>query len=232
MLLSVLRQQVSNDPVAFEARKSRLKRMLPISDAHTSRLSHTIGKLHQRYFEDFVFIHISKCGGTSMERALGVPLLNHDTALERLNWLGPKKWERRFKFALVRNPFDRIASLYLYWQRDRPYSRDDLLDGWHPWLNRLSNRLSLGQIDRHTMPQWDWVSDGDGTLILDRVYKLEDIAAAERDLAERLGRQITMRRVKRQAQPVDSRELLTPRARAQIVELYADDFEKLDYAKA
>lgn len=61
-----------------------------------------------------VFIHIPKCGGTSMERYLQdfeffVRGRNHGTHTEVLK---EDKYKNYYKFAFVRNPFDKIVSEY------------------------------------------------------------------------------------------------------------------------
>jgi hypothetical protein len=88
----------------------------------------------------FVFVHIHKCAGTSIEVALAKPLrhndivlgstksgekyqeffkrtigLNkHSTALEARQFLGEALYPKFFKFGFVRHPVDRLHSLYSY----------------------------------------------------------------------------------------------------------------------
>ena len=62
----------------------------------------------------FIFIHIQKTGGDSIRRALGLPMADpykHYTARERRE-LDSELWKRAFKFAFVRNPWDRLV---LWW---------------------------------------------------------------------------------------------------------------------
>ena len=75
-----------------------------------------------------IFVHIPKCAGTSMEQFLkdygnnnieyfGVfnnRSLHHLTAYELLMSLRKKKFEKYYRFSIVRNPYDRLLSEY-YW---------------------------------------------------------------------------------------------------------------------
>jgi hypothetical protein len=83
----------------------------------------------------FIFIHVPKCAGTSIKRALypygdkydqffgGHPdapegndeVHKHSTALEVKRFATTERWEKYFTFSFVRNPFSRIVSLYNWW---------------------------------------------------------------------------------------------------------------------
>ena len=60
-----------------------------------------------------IFVHIQKTGGTAINRALGTedhPKEKHRTASELKSLYGATAWDESYKFAFVRNPWDRLVS--------------------------------------------------------------------------------------------------------------------------
>ena len=63
-----------------------------------------------------IFVHPPRCSGSSIEHSLcgGVDdHVKHLTATQMRAMAGEKQWHNSFKFGIVRNPFDRFASLYI-----------------------------------------------------------------------------------------------------------------------
>lgn len=81
---------------------------------------------------NFIFVHIFKCGGNSVRKALGAPSVGSDVdTLHATELMGAhvgindvqkhyrrtkntKFFDNAFKFAFVRNPFDWLLSTYFY----------------------------------------------------------------------------------------------------------------------
>lgn len=59
-----------------------------------------------------IHVHIPKTAGTSFRVALGITDPEHQTASELHALVGDAEWYGSFTFALVRNPFDRLVSIY------------------------------------------------------------------------------------------------------------------------
>jgi sulfotransferase famil protein len=97
----------------------------------------------------FIFIHIGKTGGTSIERALCRHLsMDFDTtkkspegtwwkhiwATDMRRRVGPDLWDNYFTFAFVRNPYDMILSLYSMYTQYPEYTSPALYRRlFHPW---------------------------------------------------------------------------------------------------
>ena len=62
-----------------------------------------------------LFIHITKTGGTSIASALNMKEnFRHFTASAMRKKVGEDTWSNYFKFSFIRNPFEKIVSLYHY----------------------------------------------------------------------------------------------------------------------
>ena len=67
---------------------------------------------------DMIFVHIPKTGGWSMCNSLKeLKYLNwhgHNTAMETMNTIGEETFNDKFSFTIVRNPWDKIQSVYKF----------------------------------------------------------------------------------------------------------------------
>lgn len=93
---------------------------------------------------------------------------NHMSCKDIRRQLGAVLWEQYFKFAVIRNPFDKLLSGYFFAQR--PTGTDkELIDGFRRWV-----RAGGAIIDRHTYTI-------DGEVCLDYFIRYE---ALEQGIAE------------------------------------------------
>jgi hypothetical protein len=160
----------------------------------------------------FVFVHIPKTGGTSIEEALrgcAIKLallgmstreqrdklgitetwLHHIPAIDLRRILGASAWDRYFKFAFVRNPWDRLVSLYHFVHRQFA-TRPDFRQAWPEIAARLSTTQNLGEWLRagaFPTPQIDLIAGSDGGLLVDFVGRFEHIERDFDHVAQRIG---------------------------------------------
>jgi len=139
----------------------------------------------------FIFIHIPKVAGTSLKRILTVPevankagqvfspfefdekkfdpppphLRPHDYL--KYGYISKDLFDTYFKFSFVRNPWSRIVSEYQY-RHSYKYSFKDFLFKKFP-------RPSWSDSYCHVIPQYDFLYDNNGNLIVDFVGKYENL---------------------------------------------------------
>ena len=147
----------------------------------------------------FIFIHVPRCGGTSVSTALSAintwqdlelggtalgevmnepfrkrhGLYKHALAQDAMAILGRVTWNRYYKFALIRHPFERAISLYelLEWHKnDHPFMVQ------HPDFNHfMRSERGFPGPDRTMLPTTRWLYDEKGNLLVDAIYKLENV---------------------------------------------------------
>ena len=132
---------------------------------------------HTKYYIGFSFIHINKTGGSSIEHALRVPLI-HETAITFRNHIGEARWEKRFSFSIVRNPWDRLWSEYnFFWEHI--CSWDEFFEYFphHIFDDHKTGRDAL----RHIKPQNEFITPEV------EVLRFENLTTEFADFCERHG---------------------------------------------
>lgn len=154
-----------------------------------------------------IFVHIPKTGGQSVETvfldlhglawdrraplllrpnpdpAKGPERLAHLKAAEYpdLGYVDRATFYRYFKFAFVRNPWDRLVSEYRYLG----------LEGETPFrsfvTNSFANPDDYSDVARHICPQVDYVTGPGGKFIVDFVGRFESLQDDFGTVARRLG---------------------------------------------
>jgi len=66
------------------------------------------------FVDNLIFIHPPRCGGTSIEESFKWrnEFQKHLSAKTVRRLFGEDRWLQSFKFSIVRNPFDRVISMY------------------------------------------------------------------------------------------------------------------------
>lgn len=122
--------------------------------------------------------------GPNHEPSIGPPKLAHLLARDYVkhHYLSQELFDRYFKFAFVRNPWDRIVSLYKF----EGFSQFVRFDGY---VNRyLSRKLWTDQTRFWSIrPQADYVLDEQGQLLVDFIGKFENLRADFHTVCQHLG---------------------------------------------
>jgi chondroitin 4-sulfotransferase 11 len=182
-----------------------------------------------KYFLDYVFIHINKTGGSSVEKALGFPF-QHKTALTLRSEIGVRRWAERFSFSVVRNPWDKVASHYHHRVRTNQSGLRDSPIDFNEWVKRAYGERDPRYYDREDMfmPQTDWLCDDTGAIIVDFVAKFENLEEDFRTICDVLGRTATLSHLKRSANR-DYRNVYDDAAIHIVRGHFADDIANFGY---
>ncbi|MFK8163511.1 MAG: sulfotransferase family 2 domain-containing protein [Lewinella sp.] len=155
-----------------------------------------------------IFVHIPKNGGTSIESIVwpdheayttenlwsaSVPDpsnryhsdgLQHLCAKDIKLEVGPSVFRDYFKFSMVRNPWDKAVSQYLFFFR-RPDLRD-YLGASRGTSFKQYLRLCGQKPHVHWQPQYLFLTDANGEEIVDYVGRFEDYEASVREIVDRI----------------------------------------------
>jgi len=84
-----------------------------------------------------IFIHIPKTAGSSIELFFDeYPEEQHVLATKCISLYGKQKWSKYYRFAFVRNPWDRIVSWFLWSNRDCFHYNWKTAAGFGTWANK------------------------------------------------------------------------------------------------
>ncbi|MCR9104380.1 MAG: sulfotransferase family protein [Gammaproteobacteria bacterium] len=186
----------------------------------------------------FIFVAVPKVGSSSTEEVLTpykAPLSDafnrHATCLKLQRDLPPSVWEDYFKFAFVRDPYDRMLSWYFYRQRE-PLGAPD-----HPRHHLYTGDKTFAQFihgfssNELMFKQVDFIAPHQGGLLVDFVGRFENLQADFSRICQRLSLpEITLPKVRASGRS-SAREvnLWTPELRRIVNDYFREDFELLDY---
>jgi hypothetical protein len=129
-----------------------------------------------------IFIHITKTAGTSIAKALFGYLPYHYTAIDYRVIYGRKLFDQYFKFAFVRNPWDRLYSAYRYlkaggWNDDDKVWAQDNLSQYESFQSFVKQWLTKDNINKHKhfWPQSRFICDESNNLLIDHLAYFETI---------------------------------------------------------
>jgi hypothetical protein len=150
-----------------------------------------------------VFTHVPKTGGKAILSAFGLPLKGSSYAGDLPHIASPYGHEplaehrktdhfRYFKFAFVRNPWDRLVSAFFYLDAGGCNEYDAAFRDSHLARYGGSFRAFVRDLPRHVeaahfAPQMRWLTDGRGNLLTDFIGRFENIDRDFSDVAARLG---------------------------------------------
>ena len=182
-----------------------------------------------------LFIHITKTAGTSVAKSLFSYLPYHYTAIEYRVIYGRSDFDRYFKFAFVRNPWDRLYSAYRYlkaggWDEgDRIWAEENIghIKDFDEFVSRW---LSIENMHKHLhfKPQHEFICDSRGRMLVNYLAYFETLqddfkrVCRHMDIDAELGCH--------NANPgLGYQDVYTEETRQKVAEIYAQDIALFGY---
>ena len=201
-----------------------------------SKKKYSLYGFHQK---KIIYIHIPKCGGISINKALynnygGM----HRTASDYLFAFNYYKFNTFFKFTVVRNPYTRLFSAFNFLKKGG-FNKNEAA-----WVNKnlsdykdfeqfiLGGGLKEEKIINyyHFRKQVDFLKLPKPYKI-DNIYKIENLEALKKDLAA-IGSYPNLRKLNQTFYDTEIRTILNKEIQNIIYEFYKEDFLYFDYSKS
>ena len=132
-----------------------------------------------------IFFHINKCAGTSVERALGVGDRYHRTVQVMQTLVASQVWDNAFRFSIVRNPWDRMVSMYR-WRIERRQNIDGELT-FPEWIRYADAKEKPHAKLPFFGPQKAWLVDKRGNFGTHVILRFENLSEEWDVVQEALG---------------------------------------------
>jgi hypothetical protein len=193
----------------------------------------------------FIFVHVQKTGGTSISAALGhseQSATKHFSACELHALCGAEVWISYFKFAFVRNPWERLVSWWAMIDRLRPKYREGALFNrfqssvlarartFEEFLDNCGDEI-VDDDGRKCIyrNQIDYVCDGSGALMVDFVGRFETLSRDFDVIARKLvGKSIALPHVN-MSEHLDYVDYYNPASKKKVERKYERDIEAWGY---
>lgn len=192
--------------------------------------------VYKAFYDQYesIFIHIPKNAGTSVAKALYGCSPWHWTAADLFK-ISKKRYQGHFKFAIVRNPLDRLFSTFCYAPRDvEKFAKSPLRWVLHypDFESFVMDGLTKEIADRHYFigSQLNYLRLPNGVIDHDiMIGKFEEMNAFLNEIVQRLPRLagVGMENVSPKLQPLQ--KAYTTEMIDHVRELYAHDIEEFSY---
>ena len=208
-----------------------------------------------------IFIHIPKCAGQSIEniflRDLGLnwqqryPLLLRprnakEKGPERLahlyaeeyfkfGYIPKEKYDKFFKFSIIRNPVDRILSEINYQRIPKKNSKNIYgIESVEEYISKVIKLNKFSDLQRHISPQVKFLHDSEtNKLLVDRVILFDELNhEVPKILQKKLKVFLEVPKINSSKNKLWVKEELTPRDLSFLYDFYESDFNFLKNLKS
>jgi len=186
--------------------------------------------------DDIIHIHITKTAGTSLVFSMGFnkssqssKTKKHYFAKEVIDIVGQEHWDNTFKFTFVRNPWDRLYSLYRFKQRKNKITTEAQGNTFGLWLKSTLNNQENSLYEK-SKPQVEWLKNYDNKVDLDFIGKFENLAPDVHKLEQLLDLKIALPHMN-QNLPIVHYSTAYDDELEELVRIhYKEDIEMFDYS--
>jgi len=147
----------------------------------------------------------------------------HVTLQQVQPYLRPEEWSSFFKFAFVRNPFDRFVSYCAFMTRAQGHFQQDPKAVMRHFLANPPQKHILFQ------PQHSFVTAPDGSLLTDYLGRVEQMQQSYDEIAQRIGIPTQQLDKVNSSKREDYRDYYDQRLIDGVAKLYARDIELFGY---
>jgi hypothetical protein len=171
-----------------------------------------------------IFVEVPKTGSTSIRQILGNPEKPHldikEIFSKMIKYDGEEmalnKFSSYFKFGFVRNPWDRVVSLY---ERKEGIQMKDkmVFSEFVHWIENSSDTCIHPSVHKN---QLDWFTDSKGSVIVDFIGKFENLESDWKYVAQKIGAPVHLEHMNK-----------NPNKNKPYQEYYTDDLRDLVFKK-
>lgn len=184
-----------------------------------------------------IFVHIPKNAGLSVSYTLfGNTGGSHRKIINYQDFFAPQTFRRYYKFAFVRNPWDRLVSTYSFLmkggisEKDRKWAEENIMH--YPdfetfvkeWLNDANIRNSL-----HFQYQHLFLEDKNGKLAVDFIGRFENITEDFKIIAKQLGINRELKKTNSSQRDKDYKQYYTEETMRIVENVYKQDIKLFNY---
>jgi chondroitin 4-sulfotransferase 11 len=193
----------------------------------------------------FIFIHINKCGGTTIDKLLSGRFGDHDDApAYMLNY--PNEFNLYFKFTSVRNPWDKVVSFYHYhvkrkwdlkwdWDATNAPTFTEFVKITSSYTKQKQESIFKGGPSpctyhkRIASNQLDWITDENQNIMVDYIMRLENLQQDFNTVCDKIG--IAKKQLPHQNKSKHKHytEYYDEETKSIVAEKYAKDIEYFGY---
>lgn len=172
-----------------------------------------------------IFVEVPKTGSTSVRSIIGNPNRPHKSISEIKFIVNKEKFESYFKFGFVRNPWDRVVSLYERNEGQKKKKIYSFID-FVKWIKFASSTCVNSLPHRN---QLDWLVDHNGEISVDFIGRFEKINHDWDIIQEKIGTNIKLPILNKNANKKHYTEYYDDETKTIIYEKFSIDIEFFNY---